>query len=104
MTDPEFIPDVTELMATGQNQKYKLKHRYDLTLDQYNQLLYEQGFACKICGITAKDYGKTFAVDHDHTTGKVRGLLCSNCNTGLGLLNDDVETLAKAIIYLSNHQ
>lgn len=69
--------------------------RYGITLEQYNRLLIAQGGRCKIC-----DKTEHLHVDHDHRTGKVRGLLCSNHNTGLGKFQDDIETLEKAIVYL----
>ncbi len=53
---------------------------------------------CAICRIVPS---RTMAVDHCHDTGAIRGLLCSNCNTGIGLLRDNPEILARAIIYLA---
>lgn len=54
---------------------------------------------CEICG---RDTGKSFHIDHNHSTGKFRGLLCANCNTGIGLLNDNSDHLKAAIKYLKN--
>lgn len=66
-----------------------------------------QGNKCAICGSeeTDKRRGKlrALAVDHDHETGKVRGLLCGACNKGIGLLKDDAEILRKAAAYLDKH-
>ena len=59
-----------------------------------------QGNCCAICG--AKPKGRRLAVDHDHKTGKVRGLLCMFCNTGLGKFRDDPKLLKKAIGYLES--
>ena len=70
----------------------------------YTRLLAEQKGVCKICGITAEENGKDFAVDHCHTTGKVRGLLCNNCNSGVGYFLDSIDTMNKAIEYLKTHQ
>lgn len=67
-------------------------------LEEYNKLLELQNSSCGICG--GKDSAKRLAVDHDHETGKIRGLLCSKCNRALGYLNDDKELLRKAISYL----
>ncbi len=73
---------------------------YGITLDDYNKMFAEQEGKCSICGTHQCATGRALAVDHDHETGKVRGLLCSNCNTALGKFNDDVELLKKAIDYL----
>jgi hypothetical protein len=59
------------------------------------RLFAEQGGACAICGARDPEH-----VDHDHVTGWIRGILCFNCNGGLGRLRDGVEYLAKAITYL----
>jgi hypothetical protein len=63
----------------------------------------EQNGVCWICEKRTRGRGEeknTLAVDHNHKTGKIRGLLCSNCNTGLGNLRDSIELLEKAITYL----
>lgn len=75
-----------------------LKKLYGLTPEQYDAL----GTACEICGAGRQDSRKGFrlAVDHDHDTGKVRGLLCGNCNSGIGLFKHDRDLLMKAIAYL----
>ena len=65
----------------------------------YERLLAEQGRACGICGLLPK--GGRLVLDHDHATAQVRGLLCSNCNTGLGMFADDILRLAKAMKYLT---
>ena len=79
--------------------KYKnsrLKTVYGITLKQFNQLKREQGGRCKIC----KNKPKKFVVDHNHKTGKVRGLLCPRCNNLLGMSQDDPRLLQVAIQYL----
>lgn len=87
------------------NRKYALKKFFGLTLDQYAAMLIEQHGRCAICGTTkSSNVTKHLCVDHDHGTGKVRGLLCHGCNRGLGFLKDDVELLAAAIKYLSSHE
>lgn len=72
------------------------------TEEMYNDLLMKQNGKCAICGDIEVRYGQPIAlsVDHDHTTNKVRGLLCGNCNRGIGLLKDDPDTLFRASIYL----
>lgn len=66
-------------------------------------LLEAQDNRCAICGTDEPGgRGDGFVVDHCHSTGRIRGLLCSACNTGLGLFKDNAETLAKAIKYLKD--
>jgi hypothetical protein len=85
----------------------KLK-KYGLTIQEYDGLFKSQKGVCKICGETeTKGKGKhkeTLAVDHCHTTGKVRGLLCSSCNRGLGFFQDKIDNLKKAIEYLDDNR
>ncbi len=79
-----------------------LKRLYGITLEDYNERLIKQEHKCACCGTTSPG-GKhsTFVVDHCHETGKIRGLLCHNCNTALGLLKDDPARIAKLITYLA---
>ena len=81
-----------------------LLQRYNLTLDSYGLLLAQQNGKCAICQMTVEDsichYRRAFDVDHSHSTGKVRGLLCMKCNGGLGLFVDNVVNLRRAINYL----
>lgn len=80
--------------------------KYKMTLEDYERLFAEQAGRCAICRGT--DPGDTFkahlAVDHDHATGAVRGLLCSNCNKGIGNLGDDPERLRVAAAYLEGRK
>jgi hypothetical protein len=83
-----------------------LKYNYGITLDDYNQMLAEQDGRCAICRqpetmIHPKSgQTKELAVDHCHTTGQVRGLLCNRCNTTIGLFNDDPTVIEAAAQYL----
>ncbi len=89
----------------------RLKHslsRYGLTLDQYDILLESQNGVCKICKNpeTRKHQSgrvKKLSVDHDHDTMRVRGLLCSRCNAGIGLLGEKSSALFAAAEYLKGH-
>ena len=69
--------------------------------EEYNRLLEEQNNICAICEGVNKD-GKQLFVDHNHRTGKIRGVLCRKCNMGLGYFNDNKELLIKAVKYLSS--
>lgn len=83
-------------------RRSRLKQRFGITPEQYDSMLLAQAGVCLICGKLPGT--KRLAVDHDHTTSEVRGLLCTACNTALGLLGDSVETLHKASQYLMNGQ
>ncbi len=85
----------------------ELRKTFGLTLAQYNKMSADQEHVCAICEKpeTATRNGKPLAlhVDHDHETGKVRSLLCSNCNVALGMFCDDPDVMRSAIVYLSKH-
>lgn len=76
------------------NLQVLLKKR-GITLDIYETL----SKRCELCGATDK-----ICIDHDHNTGKVRGGLCSNCNSGIGMFGDNVDLLKKALDYLLKHK
>ena len=84
----------------------RLKRTYGITIDQYALMLAAQEYKCAICGIDAETYKKhkiiqrRFVVDHDHDTGKIRGLLCHGCNSGIGYLKESIKSLESAICYL----
>lgn len=86
-------------------RKY-LFRKFNITLEEYKNLLEEQGGVCAICGEKervvrrAKSGQEMLAVDHCHETGKIRGLLCFKCNTGIGALGDSIEGLERALNYL----
>lgn len=82
---------------------YALKRRYGITAEQYADMMEAQNHRCAICYIKYDPNGRNFAVDHDHETKQVRGLLCSSCNMGLGHFKDKPELLEKAIEYLRQH-
>lgn len=78
--------------------------QYGIDLSDFNDLMTIQGGACAICGHSDTSTPNTFPlVDHCHTTGKIRGLLCKPCNQGLGFFRDDKDRLFAAIAYLSKH-
>lgn len=78
----------------------KLKARFGLSLDDYDKMLEDQQGQCLVCGATESYLGHRLAIDHCHTTGKIRGLLCKSCNVGLGNFRDSVELLTNAISYI----
>ena len=81
--------------------KYRLKMEYNLTVEQFERMLADQQNRCAIGGELFTD-NLTPVVDHDHVTGKVRGLLCTLCNTGIGMLRENPERLFSAFNYLEN--
>ena len=86
-----------ELMRAGQ-----LKRKFGITIADYDALLASQGDGCAICKSPCPT-GRRLAVDHDHATKAVRGLLCHSCNLGIGKLGDDPERLLAAAKYLLGH-
>ena len=79
-------------------QQYRLKRDYGLTTEEFSGMILEQNSLCKIC----KEHMDNPQIDHCHTTGKVRGLLCRGCNTSLGLLKENPETLRSMIEYIND--
>ena len=77
--------------------KYTLKHTYGITVEQFKSLLILQNNKCGIC---EKEFKKIPCIDHNHKTGKIRGVLCSSCNSGLGSLGDSPEIINRAINWL----
>jgi hypothetical protein len=77
--------------------------KYNLKPGQFDSMFAEQQGMCKICGSPLAKTGTTGAqVDHDHVTGKIRGLLCMNCNHGIGCFGDDPELMLKAVAYVQS--
>lgn len=77
-------------IATIKNRKKQLRNKYGITLEDYNKMLTQQFEKCAICGKHQSELNFDLFVDHDHKTGKVRGLLCCGCNTRLSALDDNV--------------
>jgi hypothetical protein len=93
-----------EIRKLGGARNSELKREYGITLNDYYSMLALQGGACRIC--KRKDSGhitrKNLCVDHDHRTGRVRGLLCNRCNHAVGLFNDNPDICLSAAEYLTN--
>ena len=117
MATPEKIKEKNKLAVEKYrtSQKYRdrlrnarYKSKYGISLNDYNDLLIKQNGVCAICFCPETGKGvhkgvKTLAVDHCHGTGKVRGLLCNNCNCLLGYAKDNLKVLAKAIQYIKEN-
>lgn len=76
---------------------------YGISLEKYEVMLESQSGRCSICRQSMEQFKKRFAVDHCHTTGKIRGLLCHSCNTALGLLKENTNTMNSMIKYVEIH-
>lgn len=100
--DPGFRAKLYET-----SRRNLLRRRFGLQAGEYDAMLAAQDFGCAICGATRSRHANgrpcRLAVDHDHATGKVRGLLCSRCNQMIGHVGEDVSILAAAIAYLKAH-
>ncbi len=91
----------------NENRKMRARHhllsKYGLTEEDYNQMFTEQSGCCKICDTHQSEFTKRLYVDHCHNTGKVRGLLCHQCNSGIGMLKDNPDLVLKAAAYLKEN-
>ena len=99
--------ETTRLWALNNPERYKysqrnatLRKKYGIGVEEYDALLEKQGGVCAICGVNENYSSWYFAVDHDHLTGEVRGLLCNKCNSAIGQLKDDPALIRKALAYL----
>lgn len=78
----------------------ELKHKFNITIVEYNEMLAKQNHRCFLCERHRSELPIRLSVDHCHTTGKIRGLLCGNCNRGLGCFKDNSNVLLKAAKYV----
>lgn len=83
------------------NRRKRHLKSYNLTEEQFNQIVLAQGNKCIICEKSFKNIKKY--IDHNHKTGNIRAILCCSCNTGLGLFKENIILLNKAIEYLKKH-
>jgi hypothetical protein len=84
------------------SRSYSLKNLYGLSVEQFNEMKFMQGGSCKICKTHESNLKRKLFVDHCHTTGSIRGLLCQSCNTMIGNAKDNILVLQAAINYLSS--
>lgn len=93
-------PEKAKSYRTPEKTKtYMLEVRHGITLDQFNQMFISQNGRCGICSRPFKD-NKDTCVDHDHSTGRIRELLCFNCNTTLGKFEDSTTLVESVLTYL----
>ena len=98
----EYMGGIYKQETYNTKRKHLLKKNYGMTLEDYNKMWIEQSGKCAICGKHEQELDTVLCVDHCHTTGKVRGLLCSKCNAGIGLLQDDFNVVLSAAKYLED--
>ena len=105
-TKGKFQPRKKSLEYEYQSPEYEkdrfLQRKFKITLKDYNRMFEEQNHSCAICLSKESKTDKNFHVDHCHSTNKVRGVLCNNCNLALGNAKDNTETIQKSIHYLEN--
>lgn len=102
-----IYPYCKECLSNDQRSK-KVGEYDNFSDEKYKQMLINQNYECKVCkeeimySNKKENKSKTACIDHDHKTGKVRGLLCQTCNRAIGLLKDDINILQRAIDYLAS--
>lgn len=104
-THQEHHKEWRELWNTNNKRKlrtYLLTYNYGMTFQQVQEMYISQNGCCGICEIRFKSR-RHIHIDHNHTTKKVRALLCHKCNVGLGYFNEDTSLLTKAIEYINKH-
>ena len=91
--------------AVAYQKRYSLKYYYNLTIEEWNAIFEKQNRCCAICGspYSGRKNGQ-WCTDHDHATGKVRGILCTGCNSALGHCKDDPSILRAAAKYLEEQE
>lgn len=82
-------------------RELNLKRKYSIDIEIYDQMFQSQGGVCAICSNHQVPKNRSLSVDHDHLTGEIRGLLCTRCNTAIGLMRDSSDFLEKAMEYLN---
>lgn len=88
----------------NKNSLQYLCKKYGITQDDYNRMFVEQGGCCKVCGVHQVSLRNRLSIDHDHITGKVRGLLCIKCNSAIGYVKENISILESMIKYLNQDQ
>ena len=98
---------IAKSQSPERKRELHLRRKYDISLEEYDQMVELQGDKCALCPATKPggkhDNGNWF-VDHDHVTGKVRELLCNDCNLVLGIIKDSPEHLGRMITYILKHK
>jgi len=83
---------------------FLVNRNFGLDKEDYEDLYRKSNGSCAICNVKEEELSQRLSIDHNHITGQVRGLLCSKCNSGLGLLKDNIDILNNAIKYLEKYK
>lgn len=102
--NPDKVRERAKAKSPEKVRASNLKKNYGISLEQFAAMHAAQQGRCAVCGNEIAPRGKSTHVDHDHTTGKVRALLCHACNTGLGLFKDSADRLLLAAKYVLFHK
>ena len=97
----------SESQSPQRKRELHLRRKYDISLEEYDQMVKLQSGKCALCPATTpggKHNNENWFVDHDHVTGKVRELLCFDCNIVLGIIKDSPEHLGRMITYILKHK
>ncbi|KKM27158.1 hypothetical protein LCGC14_1577570 [marine sediment metagenome] len=89
--------------STDKYLNTKLQRAYGITLVQWQEMFEKQKGRCKICGKHQSELKKTLSVDHCHSTGEVRALLCHQCNIALGFVNEDSDIVLRLLEYIDEY-
>lgn len=100
MKDKNKVFSIADNLANPAKRKNKHLKKYGITIEDYHEMFKKQEGRCRICKKHQSEEKVALSVDHCHTTGKVRGLLCMGCNTAIGSFKDNLELLTAAIEYL----
>lgn len=98
-----FYKTIDKIKRRQVQRNAHLKRTFGITLEEFNTIYSNQEGLCNICSIPLQKIGTYTHVDHDHKTNKVRGILCTNCNRGLGHFQDNILNLKNAVKYLKKH-
>lgn len=108
--NPNYSPSKRTKLTKDELLNRKLLRQYNITLDEYSKMRVAQRDRCAICHFPASFVGsmgasgrKSLCIDHNHMTGEVRALLCSRCNTALGLLQENLSTALNMVDYMRKH-
>ena len=95
--------NVTGSYSVCKDCRSKYRRLINISEKEYKKILESQNNQCAICGTNAEEFKTALNVDHDYKTNKIRGLLCTNCNMGLGHFKDSLSNLNQALEYLDKH-